>query len=132
MSRALAVRARSISTAATIENFSYVRTPDGEIRREIPLSDEVQELLHMQLQRLSEQLGREPEPDDQLFWDEPEHMEHEIAHGMRQAGIAPRFIYAFEQTGRLVSEENLDLISEADLAEWQAAVAEYDRLHEAR
>lgn len=92
--------------------FSYVRTPDGEIRREIPLNSEAQELIQMQLQHFRETFGREAEPHDRIFWEEPEHVEHRIAQTMREAGIHPRFIYAFEKTGRLVSEENVDLISQ--------------------
>jgi hypothetical protein len=85
---------------------------------EIPLHDETR------VQDFRETFGREPGPQDRLFWDEPEHLEHRLSQAMREAGLPPCFIYAFEKTGRLVSEENVDLISQEDLDEWQAAVAE--------
>lgn len=36
-------------------------------------------------------------------------------------------IYAFEKTGRLVTEENQDLLTEAELMEWEAAIDEYEQ-----
>ena len=114
------------------KRFRYVRTSEGEIRREIPLDDETQELIQMQVQDFRETFGREPGPQDRLFWDEPEHLEHRLSQAMREAGLPPCFIYAFEKTGRLVSEENVDLISQEDLDEWLAAVEEYDRVHSTR
>ncbi|MHB8898102.1 MAG: hypothetical protein ACYC6Y_05095 [Thermoguttaceae bacterium] len=35
-------------------------------------------------------------------------------------------IYAFEKTGLLVTEQNEHLLSEKDLAEWEAAIDEYE------
>ena len=34
--------------------------------------------------------------------------------------------HAFEKTGRLVTEENQNVLTEADLAEWEAAIDEYE------
>lgn len=114
------------------KRFRYVRTSEGEIRREIPLDDETRELIQLQMQDFREAFGREPGPQDRLFWDEPEHLEHGLSQAMREAGLPRCLIYAFEKTGRLVSEENVDLISQEDLDEWQAAVEEYERLHPTR
>ena len=36
---------------------------------------------------------------------------------------------AFEKTGLLVTEQNQHLIPENDLAEWDAAIEEYERKH---
>ena len=52
-----------------------------------------------------------------------------MVEDMKAAGIDPAFIYAFEKTGLLVSEENQDLIPEKDLEEWRAAIEEYSRKH---
>jgi len=114
------------------KRFRYVRTAEGEIRREIPLNDEALELIQGQMQNFRDTFGREPEPHDRLFWEEPEHLEHRLSQAMREAGLPPGLIYAFEKTGRLVSDENVDLISQEDLDEWRAAVEEFDRLHPAR
>jgi hypothetical protein len=48
---------------------------------------------------------------------------------MKAAGLDPAFIYAFEQTGLLVTEQNQLLISGKDLAEWDAAIVEYRAKH---
>ena len=45
---------------------------------------------------------------------------------LKQVGINPAVIYAFEQTGLLVTEENQNRIPEKDLAEWYAAIDEYE------
>ena len=52
-----------------------------------------------------------------------------IAEGMKAAGVDPAFVYAFEKTGLLVTEENQHLIPDADLAEWDAAIEEYEAKH---
>jgi hypothetical protein len=44
---------------------------------------------------------------------------------MKRAGLDPALIYAFEQTGLLVTEDNQHLIPEQDLQSWYAAVARY-------
>ena len=73
--------------------------------------------------------GKEPADDDRIFDDLPhlEHMEHEMVEAMKAAGVNPALIYAFEQTGRLVTEENQQLLTDAELAEWDAAIEEYEQ-----
>lgn len=81
--------------------------------------------------------GREPGPDDPLFFDpdadEPRFMDAEgvaaeVVRAMEQAGIHPRLIHAYRRTGLLVSEETIDRLAARDLAEWTAALEEYDAL----
>jgi hypothetical protein len=45
---------------------------------------------------------------------------------MKLAGIDPAKIYAFEKTGRLVTEDNQDVLTEKDLIEWETAIDEYE------
>jgi hypothetical protein len=59
----------------------------------------------------------------------PEHLEAMMVEDMRAAGLDPAFIYAFEKTGLLVSEQNQHLIQDEDLAEWDAAIEEYEAKH---
>jgi hypothetical protein len=59
----------------------------------------------------------------------PEQVEHLTVQAMKEAGIDPALIYAYEQTGRLVTEDNRRLLSEADLAEWDAPIEEYEPRH---
>lgn len=44
---------------------------------------------------------------------------------MKVADLDPAFIYAFEKTELLITEQNQRLLSDQDLAEWQAAIHEY-------
>jgi hypothetical protein len=52
-----------------------------------------------------------------------------MVEDMKAAGLDPAFIYAFEKTGLLVTKQNQHLIPEQDLAEWDAAIEEYERKH---
>jgi hypothetical protein len=81
--------------------------------------------------RLAANVRTPAEPHDLLFPDmpHPEHLEAMMVEGVRAAGLDPAFIYAFEKTGLLVTEQNQHLIPESDLAEWGAAIEEYEAKH---
>lgn len=49
-----------------------------------------------------------------------------IASALETTGADPAFIHAFRKTGRLVTEDNADLLSAEDLSEWDAAVLGYE------
>ena len=55
------------------------------------------------------------------------HLEAMMVEDMKAAGLDPAYIYAFEKTGLLVTEQNQHLIPDEDLAEWGAAVEEHER-----
>ena len=85
--------------------------------REVPLTPDAHEALLQQREAFIEKFGREPGPDDPVFFDpdadtpEPldlEGYEKDLADAMVAAGIDPRLIYASRKTGLLVTEENLD------------------------
>jgi hypothetical protein len=44
---------------------------------------------------------------------------------IRQAGVRPELIYAYEQTGFLLTEAGYKNLSPEDRAEYDAAIAEY-------
>jgi len=113
------------------KGFSWVEDEQGQIGRAIPLSAEEFALLEQQRQRLRQHLGREPGPDVRLFFDAPplEQVEHQITEALKRGGIDPALIYAFEQTGLLVTEDNQHLIAEHDLQAWYNAVAQYRQRH---
>ena len=113
------------------KSFEYQKDEDGNIFKSVPLSEEMSEILEEQKQKFIEKYGREPGPNDKLFFDMPplEHVEHFMVEGMKQAGIDPAIIYAFEETGLLVTEANENLITETERAKWEAAVLEYRAKH---
>jgi hypothetical protein len=113
------------------KGFEYVEDEAGGVYRSTPLSDEMKTMLEEQRQKFIDKYGREPGPADPVFFDMPplEHVEHEMVQAMQAAGLDPAFIYAFEKTGLLVTEQNQHLIPENDLDEWDAAVREYEARH---
>lgn len=116
------------------KGIEYTEDDAGTVRQSVPMSEDVAEVLRVQRQKFVERFGREPGPDDPVFFDlpHPEHVEAMMVEDMRAAGIDPAIIFAFEKTGRLVTEDNQHLIPEKDLAEWDAAVREYEEKHRGR
>ena len=110
------------------KNFEWLEDEDGNIFKSVPMTEEMGDLFRGQRESFIEKNGREPTPDDPVFPDMPhsEHVEHEMVEMMKRANIDPAKIYAFEKTGRIVTEENQDILTEADLLEWEAAIDEYE------
>jgi hypothetical protein len=105
-------------------------------KKPLPLAAAARPLLKKQIALFKKKFGREPRPDEPLFFDpaagvprrlQLEPVEAEIVRAMKEANIHPRLIYAFEKTGRLLSAATLKKLAKADQAEWHAALAEYDR-----
>lgn len=73
--------------------------------------------------------GRPPGPEDKVFEEPMELVEHRMVETMKAAGIAPVLIYAFEKTGVLVTESNQHMIPHADLEEFNNAFDEWHELY---
>jgi hypothetical protein len=58
---------------------------------------------------------------------ETEALIQEMSEMLEQADVDPAHLYAFSKTGRLVSEENKDALSPAEVKEWKSAIHEYSR-----
>ena len=110
------------------KGFEYLVDEDGTILKSLPMSDGLAEIIEEQKRKFQEEHGRELGPNDKLFFDAPplEHVEHFMVEAMKKAGLDAAIIYAFEKTGLLVTEENQHLLPEKDLAEWEAAIEEYE------
>ena len=109
------------------KGFDWVEDEQGRIVREVPLPAGTAALVEEQRQKFRRHFGREPGPEDLLFFDAPplEHVEHHFVQAMKAAGLDPALIHAFEQTGLLVTEDNQHLLPDKDVQAWYAAVAEY-------
>ena len=107
------------------KGFTWVRDADGTVFREIPMSDDMRELLTLQRQKFIEKHGRPPGPDDPIFDEHAEHVEHRMVETMKAAGIRPALIYAFEKSGVLVTEDNQHMIPTADLEKFTKAYHEW-------
>ena len=111
------------------KGFEWVEDEAGTVYKSMPMTPEVREALEGLRQEFVARHGREPGPNDLLFPDlpHPEHLEAMMVEGLKAAGLDPAFVYAFEKTGLLVTGQNQHLIPDEDLAEWGAAVEEYER-----
>src|SRR5713226_4605164 len=116
------------------------RKPSRQVDRDensIPINQETAEIIAQQKKLFREQFGREPGPDDPLFFDPsvvvPQFLSDdstdEIWKGLLQAagnsGIDPAIVYAMNKTGRIVTEANLEFLTDSELQEWNDAVNEY-------
>ena len=113
------------------KGFAWQEDDEGNVYKSVPMSSDVSEILDEQRQKFLDKYGREPGPNDPVFFDVPpqEHVEHEMVQAMKAAGFNQAFIYAFEKTGLLVTEQNQHMLSDQDLAEWQDAIEEYQAKH---
>jgi hypothetical protein len=111
------------------KDFDWVVAEDGTVQRMLSMPGELFEMLQVQRRAFIEEHGREPGPDDLVFPNlpHPEHLEHHLVLAMQAAGVDPAVIFAFEQTGFLVTEENEGRIPSVDLEAWDAAIEEYHR-----
>jgi hypothetical protein len=112
-------------------------TYHGDGSRSVPLSKKAMEGIEELRQQFIQRWGREPRPEDPLFWDpyenEPKPMgqdsqaqlTRQICEAMRAAGISEDKIYATEKTGLMPTADNIELMEPDAFAEWCAAAAEY-------
>ncbi len=108
--------------------------------RKVPLDPELAALLERQEQRFIEKFGRPPGPTDPVFFDphadnpQPmieEAVDQHLLEAMHTAGIHPALIYAYQKTGRVVTQANQKFLSAADRQVWQDAIDEWYATHEA-
>ena len=90
------------------KDFEYLVDEDGNLFKSIPMTDELAEVIEEQKRKFVEKYGREPRDGDNLFFDMPplEHAEHFMVEAMKQAGLDPAIVYAFEKTRLVVTEAN--------------------------
>lgn len=95
------------------------------------------EILEKQREAFRAKFGREPGPDDPIFFDpeadEPRSFDdakvsRAMVSAMEAAGTRPEIIFAYRRTGLLVSEDNYRKLTPEDRAEWRAALEEYGEL----
>ena len=100
-------------------------------------------IVKKQKKAFKQKFERNPSDGDPLFFDpdldtpqplKPEKVEKEVLAAMKKAALPAELIYAYKKTGFLVMESMRGRYSAEDLAEWNAAIAEYERLesHQAK
>jgi len=102
------------------------RTDFDDGSRSISMPPELEEDFKKQRKLFIEKFGREPGPDDPIFFDpdadtpQPypeEKFTEEIVESMREAGVDEKLINAFKKTGLLVTQDNLDLMTPEEFEE---------------
>ncbi len=102
--------------------------------KRVPVHAGAPEAIACQLEAFRKKFGRDPFPDDPIFFDpdanepvplNPQQYEQAMIETMSQAGIDPAFIYAFKRTGRIVTESNRHRLTEKELRQWNDAIDEY-------
>lgn len=108
------------------KDFDWVEMDDGQVAKSVEVSRETRAALEHLRQSQVRAFGREPE---RMFEGAPplEVIEHLTVEAMKKAGVEPALIYAFEETGLMVNEENERRVTDVDLAEWEDAIDEYER-----
>src|SRR5262249_43711099 len=107
----------------------------------VAITERTREILEAQQQRFREKFGRDPGPNDPVFFDpdapNPVPMsavkiEADVIEAMRKAGTPPRIVYAYKRTGGLLLREDMrDLWPPDRVKEWDEAINEYFAIEEA-
>lgn len=105
------------------KSFTYEEDGEGNAVRSVPIDDQLAEMLDNHLKSLGPS-----DPEDRLFRNlNLEGAEFEMSRAMELANVDPAIIYAFQETGFLLSEENMDRFPQKDIDLWQSKIEEYYR-----
>jgi hypothetical protein len=116
----------------------------GSPKRIVPVDPETADVMEHVTDLFRAKFGRDPGPGDHLFFDPssdvPRRMSDEQFAGLEgfmlkmlaEAGLSPEHLYAVKKTGRIVTRENMQYLTPEDIAEWNAAVQEYEAQSKAK
>ena len=109
------------------KEFDWAQDEAGEIFKQIPISTPLMKVMKARRQRFIEEHGREPYPDEPVFPDmpHPERFEADMVEMLKRAGVRPEMVYATEKTGRIVTVDNYEFLTDAEQQEWEDAIDDY-------
>lgn len=112
------------------KKFDWHIDEDGKVIRSIPIEiPEFDEFLNDQKKEFNKIFGRDPGPNDLVFFQQyltsASQYQNEFIEIMRKVGIREEYIYAYKVTGRIVTEDNMAYLTDAEYQEWSDAVQEY-------
>jgi hypothetical protein len=100
-----------------------------------PLDNYLREMMEHQAERFRHKFGRDPSPEDPIFFDpdadEPRPFDpatasreitEELRHAGTEAGIDPALVEAWCELGYVITEDTRHLFSASDIAAWNEAV----------
>lgn len=91
--------------------------------------------------RFRDKFGRDPKKNESLYFskhskktplpltqEEIDENKVAVSAALEEANVDPAFVYAYQKTGMILTEENLHLWSEGEIQEWNSAIAEYQAI----
>ena len=105
------------------------------------LDAELLRALREQLEAFRQKFGRDPGPEDPLFFDpeadQPRPMDDAqldamLVEALRHAGADPAYIHAYKRTGMLITTDNLKRWRKRQREEFREALEEWERLWQRR
>ncbi len=114
------------------KQFKWVVDDRGNFSRRAPISDEAAEILRHARAQFEGTFGRSPRKADVVFVEKyyisDKEMTRQALRAMKAAGSRPELVYAYKKTGRLVTSKNKNMLTAAELKEWNNAFDEYYEL----
>jgi hypothetical protein len=116
------------------------RASEAHAKKAIPIDYTTAEAITEQNRLFREKFGREPGPHDPLFFnpesavaeflsvESQEETWRALVQAAGESGMDPALVYAMNKTGRIVTEQNMQFLTDADLQEWNDAVDEYHQM----
>jgi hypothetical protein len=109
------------------KDFKWMKDSSGKIFRQIPVHPILEGIIEEQREHFKKVFGREPTPDDPFVPGvvSEKELEEATIEFLIKSGAPPEYIYAYQKTGLLVTEFNVNLIPDKDLEEWNSACREF-------
>jgi hypothetical protein len=116
------------------------RALEAHAKKIVPIDHATAEAITQQERLFREKFGREPGPEDPLFFNlvssVPEFLNTEsqeetwraLVQAAGESGMDPALVFAMNKTGRIVTEQNMRFLTDADIQEWNDAVDEYHQM----
>ena len=110
----------------------YLIDEKGSIIKRLKLQDEAIEIIKKNMDEFKELFGRDPGPDDHVFFhgmfmSEQDYMEG-ISEIYREVGLPEDHLYAHLKTGVVVTEMNINNLSDGDILAYEKALKEYHKI----
>jgi len=97
----------------------------------IPIREELLNILNAQREKVITKVGENPDPGDKRLVDalRLEHVEHIMVQAMKQLGVAPTIVHAFEKTDLIVTLANQHRLKSPELDKWNTVIEESSIKH---
>lgn len=111
------------------QEFIFEKDEKGRVFRSAPIAPELIETLREMRSEFKSIFGRFPSKGDRFFLggflESGAEIDRQFEKMAEEIDLPPQLLYAYRQTGRIVSERNSKLLTKAELQEWNDAVSEY-------